>query len=92
MQTNHFGDLIPATQAEMVEVFEKKDADPGNCYAQIDPPSDSEELPHFKGWTAMVLSQDGDDIFSTCGFPTKEAITQALTGAGIAEEDLEFLG
>ena len=91
MKTSTFGDPLPASQAEMNEAFEWNGTDPGNCYAQIEPPNPGELQPHFQGWTASVRSHDGDEIFDTCAFPTEDALREALSGAGIPVEDLETL-
>lgn len=91
MHTNRFGDPKPSSLDEINQAFDWIGANPKSCYAQISPPNPAEEQEHFKGWTAEVFTNDGDEVFDTCGFQTCEDLMAALSSAGVPEAMIETL-
>lgn len=83
MKRNAFGDPRPATAEEVLACMDRIE-DPTNVYAEVG--ETDEDGFGGVGWTANVMDNDSGEIaFSTCAFPDRDALVQALTQAGILD-------
>ncbi len=82
MRRNYFGEPLPATAEEIIQVLDERDLQAEFAQAQIYDAQDEEEP--FRGWVAEISDADtGENRFSTLGFETRDALDAALDAAGI---------
>lgn len=83
MKRNTFGDPRPKGHEEMVEALDERNANPGECNAEL---SHDDVDGDYKGWSAEVRNNEsGDEIFSTLGYENREDLVNDLKAAGITD-------
>lgn len=87
MKTNLFGDQRPETIDEITDLL--IDIDVSSVNVELTH-NEGEEQEHFNGWCAEVRrNDDGEEVFSTCGFENKDDLIGAFKAVGI--EDIEVM-
>lgn len=82
MYRTSFDDPRPATRAQLLAALDEVEMLPGDASALIYDSRD-EEAP-FNGWTAEISHCDlGEPGFSTCAWPSAEALRADLSAIGI---------
>lgn len=83
MKTNFFGDARPETADEIIELL--IDVNPDDVNVELTH-NEGETQEHFNGWCAEVRrNEDGEEVFSTCGFKNKDDLIQTFKTAGITD-------